>query len=66
MSYIGGSTCATKVPPLRFHQIREGETAEGIADKYRVDLGSLLKENPGVDLQPGEVIVINLRESKLA
>ena len=50
----------TSIAPIRFHQVRPGETPENIASKYNMELGRLLNDNPGVSAKEGEILVINL------
>ena len=48
-------------PPIRFHQFRAGESYKSIAEKYAVDEQSIRQQNPGIEGQTGEIVVILLK-----
>ena len=53
MSFSSAGSSLNCKAPLRFHQVREGETVEQIASKYKVDVAKILSENPCVGSQAG-------------
>jgi hypothetical protein len=50
---------------LHFHQVRQGETPEHIAKRYRVPEASIRHENPDLKFETGDIVVINLKDQHL-
>jgi hypothetical protein len=49
--------------PLYFHRLRDGETVDGIADRFNVT--AKLDATDSVKLQTGNILVIDFRNGEL-
>lgn len=48
-------------PAIRFHQFRPNENYKTVAERYNVDENQLREQNPGIEGQTGEIVVILLK-----
>jgi hypothetical protein len=65
MKFSASNPAAIHKTPLYFRQLREGETLDKVAAQYSVDVGKLMSNNPGME-RPGDIVVINLKDSALS
>ena len=65
MKFSASNSAAIQKTPIYFRQLREGETLDKVAAQYNVDVGKLMSNNPGIE-RPGDIVVINLKDSALS
>jgi hypothetical protein len=57
-------TSSNYCAPVRFHQIREGESMQDVASKYQVDFETISQQNPAA-AKAGDMVVIRFSESRI-